>query len=137
MMKRFITICSVKVKLHYVSFFFQAIMREMLWIQVWQFSPGFSHCSTDKIDRHDIIKILLKVAFNTKNTISQVKRIDSWVNIGTCKYSHFQGLFGVMSGNLLPSNHMHILPNRTTALGVYSVSKIKLITMTLIGRLKI
>jgi hypothetical protein len=58
---------------------------------VWQFSPGFFHCSTDKIDRHDITKILLKVAFNTKTTISQVKRIDSWVNIGTCKYSHFQG----------------------------------------------
>jgi hypothetical protein len=46
-------------------------------------------------------------------------------------------LFGVMSGNLLPSNHIHILTNRTTALGVYSVSKINLITMTLIDRLKI
>ena len=45
---------------------------------------------------------------------------------GTLTFNNI--LFGVMSGNLLPSNHMHILTNRTTALGVYSISKINLIT---------
>jgi hypothetical protein len=35
------------------------------------FSPGTPASSTTKTGRHDIVKILLKVALNTKNQINQ------------------------------------------------------------------
>jgi len=38
------------------------------------FSPGTSASSTTKTGRHDIAEILLKVALNTKNQISQAMK---------------------------------------------------------------
>jgi hypothetical protein len=37
------------------------------------FSPGTPASSTTKTGRHDIAKILLKVALSTKNQINQIK----------------------------------------------------------------
>ena len=38
------------------------------WLAIgWWFSPGIPVSSSNKIDRHDITEILLKVALNTMN----------------------------------------------------------------------
>ena len=46
-----------------------------LLVHGWWFSPGTPASSTTKTGRHDIAKILLKVALNTKNQIKSIRNV--------------------------------------------------------------
>ena len=76
MVVRFTITCGI-ITLHQYSYEFElrswrCILDTTLCDKLWQwlaksrwFSPGTSVSSTNKTDRHDITKLLLKVAFNT------------------------------------------------------------------------